>query len=73
MEIGQVFDTISTETYLRSTVTQTIFTGPAILHVHYNVEIDLEETIQSIRKVSSEKNETSEYSISLTESQEREL
>ena len=39
------------KTYLRSTMSQTRLTGLALLHIHYNMEIDLDEIIRRFARL----------------------
>ena len=51
------------KTYLRSTMSQTRLIGLALLHIHYNMEIDLDEINPPICKASSEENGTGQYPV----------
>lgn len=39
------------KTYLRSTMSQTRLTGLALLHIHYNMDIDFDEIIRRFARL----------------------
>ena len=61
------------KTYLRSTMSQTRVTGLPLMHAHYDMDIDFDETIRSFAKLHPRRMELALHCLNESKSQERAL